>query len=80
MIIAVCTSYLTMGGPLRNTVLPCILIRRMWEGPVEGEETTNIPGFLALESILAERCEPHQELSQTKYGPSKMTGQRQPGN
>ena len=43
------------------------------------EERTNLPEHLALESIMAERCglsPMGRTLSHTKYGPSKMIGQR----
>ena len=56
-------------------------LKTNWEdlgGASRREETTNCPGSLALESILAERrAPPKRTLSQTKYRPSKTNVQRQ---
>ena len=56
MIIATSLSYPTIGGPEREHATALKTNLQDLGGANRREETTNLPGFLLLESVFMERC------------------------
>ena len=61
VIVAVCMSWLTIGAPKKERGATLKNNQEDLEGAGGRAGMTDLPGFLALESTLAERCMYHQE-------------------
>lgn len=75
-------SCLTKGGPDKEHGDALKTNLEDLGGANRGQETTDFPGSLALESVLAERCAhiSRKDPGSDQVWPSKIIGQRQPGN